>query len=315
MPSLIDYRATIIANNVLAHTIRKQQLSVKWQRVCNANPELSGIVESFHRQDGSYSLSRAEVFACDDTFEKVIKAMWWGYPYGMRANFDEVVQNFRLMTEILRPYQDRVLDEQNFIELYNRLNQIPHIGPATISKLLYFFNIFQGQTRCVIVDSRVRSTMAAFDDYQPVRNRLPALWYLEHARQLNEIGIAGATPEQIEYFLFRYSFSGRTNNDQDTNAIPVVSLEVYNNPNHKNHGRTFRIINNYLTLPHNVNHVYVELHGNRVVANIGAYRGRGNTLGGASTIKPLIENNNWQPGELLSCQFVCENHIHVYKIV
>ncbi len=202
MPFLIDYRACIIATDEQAHTIRKNGLSVKWQRVCNADAEISAIVESFHRPDGSYSLSRAEIFACNDAFEKVVKTIWWGYPNGLRSHFDDVAQNFRLMAEILQPYRGRELDEPNFIELYNSLNQIQHIGPSTISKLLYFFNVSQGQTRCVIVDSRVRSAMAAFDDFHPVRNNDPALWYLEHARQINEVGIDGATPEQIEYFLF-----------------------------------------------------------------------------------------------------------------
>ena len=202
MSSLKDYRACIIANNIQAHTIRKKVLSVKWQQVRDRNPEIAPVLESFHRDDGSYSLSRAEIFACDDAFEKVVKTIWWGYPNGMRSHFDEVAQNFRVMAEILQPYRGRELDEPNFIQLYNNLNQIQHIGPSTISKLLYFFKISQGQTQCVIVDSRVRSAMAAFDDFHPVRNNDPALWYLEHARQINEVGIDGATPEQIEYFLF-----------------------------------------------------------------------------------------------------------------
>ena len=202
MPFLIDYRACIIANNVQAHTIRKNGLSVKWQQVRDRNPEIAPVLESFHRDDGSYSLSRAEIFACDDAFEKVVKTIWWGYPNGLRSHFDDVAQNFRVMAEILQPCRDRELDEPSFIELYNSLNQIQHIGPSTISKLLYFFNVSQGQTRCVIVDSRVRSAMAKYDDFHPVHNSVPALWYLEHARQINETNIEGATPEQIEYFLF-----------------------------------------------------------------------------------------------------------------
>lgn len=202
MSSLKDYRACIIANNVQAHTIRKNGLSVKWQQVRDRNPEIAPVLESFHRDDGSYSLSRAEIFACDDAFEKIVKTIWWGYPNGMMFHFNEVAQSFRVMAEILQLCRDRELDEPNFIQLYNNLNQIQHIGPSTISKLLYFFNISQGQTQCVIVDSRVRSAMAAFDDFHPVRNNDPALWYLEHARQINEVGIDGATPEQIEYFLF-----------------------------------------------------------------------------------------------------------------
>lgn len=202
MSSLKDYRACIIANNVQAHTIRKKVLSVKWQQVRDRNPGIAPVLESFHRDDGSYSLSRAEIFACDDAFEKIVKTIWWGYPNGMMFHFNEVAQSFRVMAEILQPCRNRQLNKTNFIELYNSLNQIQHIGPSTISKLLYFFNISQGQTQCVIVDSRVRSAMAAFDDFRRVNNNDLALEYLEQTRQICAVDIDGATPEQIEYFLF-----------------------------------------------------------------------------------------------------------------
>lgn len=205
MPSLNDYRACIIANNVQAHTIQKNVLSLKWQRVLDANPEVAAVIEQFHRGDGSYSLSRAEIFACDDAFEKVVKTIWWGYPNGMMFHFNEVAQYFRVIAKLLQPCRDNVLDEQSFIALYDSLNRIQHIGLSTISKLLYFFNVSKGLARCVIVDSRVRMAMTAFDDFQPVHNRVPALLYLELVRQINGTGVVEATPEQIEYFLFNYA--------------------------------------------------------------------------------------------------------------
>ncbi len=203
MPSLHNCRNCIIANDVQAHTIHKNILSAKWQDECNADERIRQVIESFRQIDGSYSLSRRDVFLCEDSFEKVTKALWWGYPNGMRVHFHEVVQYFGEMANILQPYRNQTIDEHTFDDLYNLLN-LQYVGPATISKLLYFFNIYQGNTQCVIVDQFVRESMNYYDEFHPVHENQPSHWYLAHARQINEVNITGATPEQVEFFLFSF---------------------------------------------------------------------------------------------------------------
>lgn len=202
MPSIIPCTNCIISVNVQNHTVRKDNLSVKWQRECAINAFVNQIIESFHRSDGSYSLKRAEVFACVDPLEKVIKALWWGYPNGMRSHFHEVMQCMGDIAGLLGPHTNQHLNIQDFTTLFDRLYAIPYVGHATISKLLYFFGIYQDDTQCVIVDRFVRESMAYYDEFLPVHTAQPVNWYLEHARQINNLNINGATPEQIEYFLF-----------------------------------------------------------------------------------------------------------------
>lgn len=95
---------------------------------------------------------------------------------------------------------------------------------------------------------------------------------------------------------------------------PNVSLKVYDGAG-KNYGKTFQIMNNYLTLPHNTTHVYVEYLGQSYEATIGAYRGNGNTLRGKTTIKELISRNHWQPEDTFSCEFIVLPDAHVYRIL
>ncbi len=95
---------------------------------------------------------------------------------------------------------------------------------------------------------------------------------------------------------------------------PSVSLEVFNKPYNNNHGKTFKILNNHLTLPHDVDHVYVEFKGSRAEAKIGTYR-KHNTLRGTDTIRTLIAENHWQPGTKLKCEFIIEEKAHNYKII
>ena len=103
-------------------------------------------------------------------------------------------------------------------------------------------------------------------------------------------------------------------------ANPVVQnqnvfLKVYNGNRTDNYGKTFQIINNPVTFPHETDHVYVEYLGQSFEATIGSYRGRGETLRGASTIKELIDQNHWLPGDTFTCEFVVRpDGAHVYRI-
>lgn len=204
MPSIINCRNCIIANDVRSHTVTKKNLSVKWQREIAADNSIAHVVNSFHRRDGSFSLSRGDIFETNDSYEKVVKAIWWGYPNGMMFHFHEVAIHFSDLTQTIAPYSGRHLNMPEFESLYDSLSAIMYVGASTISKLLYFFGIYQDNTQCVIVDRFVRESMAHYDEFHPVHQRQPHLWYLEHARQINEVIIDGATPEQVEYFLFSH---------------------------------------------------------------------------------------------------------------
>ena len=81
-----------------------------------------------------------------------------------------------------------------------------------------------------------------------------------------------------------------------------VVLRVYGVPGN-NYGKTFQILNNRITLPHNTDEVYLEYDGRLFEATIGSYFGRGNTLRGKDSIKKLIEDNHWSPNQEFQATF------------
>lgn len=204
MPCLNEYRNCIIASDVRAHTIRKNNLSAKWKAVGEKNADVASILASFQRPEGGYALTLQEIFDESNTFAKVVKVFWWGYPNGMRGNFPAAVHAFDEISTILDRHRGRNLDKGEFVALYNDLAAIVGVGFTTISKLLYFFEIRRGETKCVIIDSNVREAFSCFDDFALLHMSTPALRYLEYARQINEVNVGGATPEQIEFFLFSH---------------------------------------------------------------------------------------------------------------
>ncbi len=95
----------------------------------------------------------------------------------------------------------------------------------------------------------------------------------------------------------------------------VVFLKVYDGKRESNYGVTLQIMDNPRTMPHDyVDHVFVEHHGRSYEATIGTYR-HDDTLRGAETIKELIIQNDWQPGDSLYCVFYNNNYSHTYKII
>ena len=100
-----------------------------------------------------------------------------------------------------------------------------------------------------------------------------------------------------------------------SNQNRSLILRVYDGPRTDNIGTTLQIINNALTLPHTANHVYIVYRGNEYEASIGTYR-KTDTLRGKNTIKQLIADNHWQPGQEFMCDFSRsdDDSIHEYRI-
>lgn len=78
----------------------------------------------------------------------------------------------------------------------------------------------------------------------------------------------------------------------------------------------FQIVNNKATLPHNADNVYVDYNGHLFEATLGSYYGGGNTLRGKDTIKKLIEDNRWAPGQEFQVEFLtAEDGAHIYRMI
>lgn len=95
----------------------------------------------------------------------------------------------------------------------------------------------------------------------------------------------------------------------------AIRLRVYDGNRVDNYGKSFKIVNNYLTEPHDVRNVFVEFDGTQYPATVGSYR-NGDTLRGTRTIQRLIEDNHWWPGQVFRCEFtVADDDSHIYRII
>ena len=128
-------------------------------------------------------------------------------------------------------------------------------------------------------------------------------------------------PWDMEALLFKNSavkrhfleLIGSEINEQVPDAN--VRLRVYDG-NGYNNGKTFQILNNKVTLPHNTDNVYVDFNGRLYEATLGSYCGGGNTLRGKDGIKQLIEDNHWAPGQEFQVNFLTdEDGSHIYRII
>ena len=207
MPSILVYRDCILLHNVSRHTIRKEHLSAKWQRMCNENVDVRLVIESISNGE-SVSVSRGQIFQTNEPFNKLIKALWWGYPNGMRVSryFSNIISKAGVISTLLAQYGDRNITEDEYIRLYYQVKSTvgQGIGMSTISKFFYFFKISVEGCKSVIVDSKVKKAMNYFDDFNPIHESGEAIGYLSATREINRVAGEWAEPGQIEYFLFGF---------------------------------------------------------------------------------------------------------------
>ena len=116
-------------------------------------------------------LSRSDVFGEDNAekeeiAKKIIKVLMWGYPRGTmpgsgRKNIINITkdENLEKLVNLFSGIKGRGLGENEINEKLPdlKVNGVSGLGIATMSKLLYFFEVsFEGK-RCLIYDSNVIS--------------------------------------------------------------------------------------------------------------------------------------------------------------
>lgn len=98
-------------------------------------------------------------------------------------------------------------------------------------------------------------------------------------------------------------------------AENTVRLNVNDGPGLKRE-KAFQILNNHSTLPHNTDYVYVEYRNRWYEVSLKDYCSGGNMLKGKKTIRQLIKDNEWTPGQELYATFRRqEDGRHVYRIL
>ena len=141
-----------------------------------------------------------------DTKEIIVKILMWGYPRGGRRDY---VKNILKNMDVLTNWLEKIKDN-NFDSVKNALGGKPKInglGPSTISKLLYFFDVKIGNNPCQIYDGKVINSLNKNHqiDELAIRNDWGRTYpdykkYIDLLSKLSEN--CECSPDQIELFLF-----------------------------------------------------------------------------------------------------------------
>lgn len=118
--------------------------------ICNA-----AKIEKDKNGGEIFKLSRSDVFKEKDIRKKIIKALMWGYPEATmprsgKNNIINITNAIETLSELFGNLAERGINE-----IWQIMNGVSGLGIATMSKLLYFFEVsFEGK-RCLIYDSNV----------------------------------------------------------------------------------------------------------------------------------------------------------------
>lgn len=194
------FAALIRSLPVEHHTIRVAR-SVWEPRFAVAG--LTTEFEAIFGDELEVSLSRQQIRRQADRRRKCLEVLLWGYPVGMRGKRHEsYLANLDTISE-------RAASDAPWPEYFEALDAVHGLGMSTITKLAYFFGkTFDGHP-AVILDSRImavltRTTWAEFAGLGNVTYNNASRHYLRYLETTASVacGIEGATPEQLEFFLY-----------------------------------------------------------------------------------------------------------------
>ncbi|WP_354361848.1 hypothetical protein [Pedobacter sp. UYP30] len=192
-------------------TWNKAESQIEWLKKLN-----EGI---FHNKP-TLTISRQDIFETKDLIEKIVKTIYWGYPYGMRGNhFVDILKHIDLIESAFKKLKqtDRPTTE-DFNNLTITLKSVKGLGLSTYSKLLYFFKLTFNDNPCLILDQRLIDVFAnkTYFEFQQLSKvcyenaEKNYLNFLQITQQLAEkIETEG---ENIEVFLFTFGNNLKTTN-------------------------------------------------------------------------------------------------------
>lgn len=213
MNRIKPFAGLINAFPILEHTARFNTIGEEWQQLFGQYVELPAIFGSIQKQEGVYTVSRADVFAEPNTRRKIIKALIWGFPNGYRGmhTLERIMANMERITDILGHLNPRYTQRQ-MCELFRELTAIPGLGFSTVTKLLYFFNVRVGNHKAVIVDSNVLKAIPKINEMKHCPFDCSPESYYQQVGYINRIStrLGIDSPDKLEYFFFNYGKSFST---------------------------------------------------------------------------------------------------------
>lgn len=197
-----------------SQTINIVQISSKWNDIIGLYPIVGNVFHALSQNDRRNLLvSRYDVFNTGNLDQRIIKALIWGYPYGMQGtrNLQSIMAHLHQIIQIVNEYNSGPLTKERFLSAYRTLSCISGLKQSTLSKILYFCNVSVGSNRAVIVDANVIEAFGFFDDYYDASFESdPAERYFRQIVRINSSACRlNVTPDQIEYFLFELGKQGK----------------------------------------------------------------------------------------------------------
>jgi len=225
---LFHFSKLIKAVDTGDQTTISKNLSYRWSKHFAGFPWVETVISSLKKDDGSYRVSRNDIYNTVDPMDRLVKIVFWGYPNAFQdGNYlRNILKNAEIITESLGEV-GTILRINDYLELFNNLkSRVSGIGVSTISKILTFWRIKAASSESVIVDSRVMECVRLFDDFKGMPTATEtADGYCEMVKKINSIAKSiEATPEQVEYFLFKMGKVVRENRHQLFNIL----LATYN---------------------------------------------------------------------------------------
>ena len=150
---------------------------------------------------------RDDIISRDDIKKTIVKILMWGYPRGGQyGQVKKILKKLNDLTTWLEENKGNNFDSVQDDALRN-LSKIKGVGPSTISKLLYFFDVKIGNIPCQIYDDKVIDSLNNNHQIQQLSERNN--WdrndedYEEYINLLSKLSEnCECSPDQIELFLF-----------------------------------------------------------------------------------------------------------------
>ena len=209
---------------ILALPVKQQCFTTKrktWAKAENSIKWLKNLNDRLFHNSESITLSRQDVFETEEIREKIIKAMYWGYPAGMRGNhFINLLKQIKSIEEVLQSLKNKSNPTaQDFNNLTLTFNNVSGLGISSYSKLLYFFEISLNGDPCLILDNRLINVFKSekyinFQQLSRIRTYNAENYYIDYLQLTKQLATTLETQgENIELFLFTFGNNLKIRND------------------------------------------------------------------------------------------------------
>jgi hypothetical protein len=170
------------------------------------------LIDDVFGDEDAITLNRYDLLksAHYDLKSFIVKTLMWGYPTkGRGNNINRLleVDNFKMLVSILNRYQKENITVK---ELFHDINSIPGLGLSTMSKFMYFFNIWLNDSKALILDNRIievinKGNYSELNHLKGIRYDNAITKYPLYIETIDKLADSmDVEPDQIEMFLFTF---------------------------------------------------------------------------------------------------------------